>query len=131
MYKTQERFSECGKDAKCRYFICLGDTGVFQEQLFVYVATTTTKLTKYPSKNVLCRFKAGEYGFTKDCVLYDCDIKDDITQEAFDEFKPNCVGALPKEVMMTIYKNIQASDNISKVIKDNTKASFQLAEIPT
>lgn len=99
--------------------------------VLLYVATTTTQSSASPNNTALYTFHQGEYGFTRDCTLFERDIKDYITLEAFMSYRPIKVAALPKDVLIQIWHKIQLSKIIRKRTKDDIRDSFRLSSIPT
>lgn len=129
VYKTNKLFSSYDKNAKHRYFIYLGSTDKTLGPLFLYFVTTTTKIHK--KSEILYTFKAGEYGFTRDCIIIDSDIKTDMDESVFNAYEPVYISQIPNNILSVIYKNIQKSKAISNIIKNDIKYNFRVAGIPT
>jgi len=124
-----------GKEIKTRWFICLGNSGILTEPVFIYLCTTTTNLDDFKQggkkeRHTTCQFKANITPFEEDCVL-DIDEgpypipKSQITDSIDIEIK----GELDEQNMRMIYNHVVRSSRFSKKEKLDIHRSLNDAGI--
>lgn len=123
---------------KPRWFVYLGRSGVLLVPVFLYICTTTGKISEYESggiraSNLFIKFHTGEYGFAKDCVLdIDMNFYEDITKERITACISDIeiIDILSEEALRRIYNKLILKTNaISLVIKKDIHQSYNMAEI--
>lgn len=124
-----------GKEIKARWFICLGDSGILAEPVFIYLCTTTTNVVDFKpggkrERHTTCQFKATSTPFEEDCLL-DIDegpypiLQSQIANNMDIEIK----GELNEQNMRMIYHHVVRSSRFSKIVKIDIHRSFNNAGI--
>ena len=124
-----------GGEVKARWFVCLGDSGLLSEPVFIYLCTATTSLKDFESggkreRHTICRFQARTSPFDEDCIV-DVDegpyslSQHELANNADIEVK----GQLTEQDMRMIYNRVVRSNRFSKREKLDIHRSFNDAGI--
>lgn len=132
VFRTEEKYSSTGFDAKSRWFIYLGRVSAFQKPQNIFLCTTTTQLKSYSEvpQKALVYFYQKDGLFDKDCLVYLKDIKTEFTQEKFDSYSPVYKGNIGMDKLHEIIQKLK-NVGISKHILQDILESFRLDGIPT
>lgn len=115
---------------KSRWFIYLGNSGIYNTTIYIHILTTTTNLSNITGSCI--SFKKGECGFESDCVAnIDNDFYNNLTNETIEKNKNDIeiIGAIPENKLKYIYKKVLESKRISKIVKMDIYNSFNLNNI--
>ena len=115
----------------------LGRTSITGSPVFALLCTTTTQLHYYEtggerSGHLIVRFREGEFGFERDCVLdLDGSFYSDLEESLLIRYESDIEikGKLPEQKLREIYNLILRSKRISKKIKRDIHHSFNMAGI--
>jgi hypothetical protein len=113
-----------GTVIKPRWFVCLGDTGIFLTPILVHFCTTTTSIEDFKpegnrASHHYVKFEKKNYScFIEDCIL-------DLSEPPFIESQRSLEtnkdieikGELNKNAMKLIYKEVLKSPHYSSKIK--------------
>ena len=86
-------------DIKPRWFVCLGRTGVMHTPVSIFLSTTTTQLHHYAKggsrqHRIFLRIRAGQFGFTDDCVIDFSDAPYDYPADYLDSIPIQIIGRI-------------------------------------
>jgi hypothetical protein len=124
-------YPRIGYEIKPRWFICLGDTGIFSTPILVHFCTTTTSIEDFrpggnrASHHYLKFERKNHSCFDADCILDFDEPPFPESQGALEANKDIEIrGELNKESMKMIYKGILKSQHYSARIKLDIHASL-------
>jgi hypothetical protein len=109
------------EEIKDRWFIYLGTTDRFSSPIYVCIVTATTQLRHYRPGGVRANhkalhFKAGEYGFTNDCLvdpnLIEFDLQLPLFEKCIADRQIEPVSVLPDERLRRLYELILAAPHL-------------------
>jgi len=129
-------FPQKGGEFKRRWFIYLGDSGIFSKPIFAFICTTTTQLEDFKkggrrAGHRNCVFKKGQFPFEEECLLdfdelpYIDFTKEDLEKNPDIEVR----GRLDASKMREIYEGIYFSRVYSPKIKRDIRESLNLIGI--
>lgn len=129
-------FRRKGGETKPRWFIYLGDSGIFSQPVFAFICTTTTQIDDFKrggnrENHQRYFFKKGEFPFEAECILdFDEPPFADITKEDLEK-NPNIEirGTLSPRVMREIYEGIYNCRLYSPRVKRDVRESLNLVGI--
>lgn len=125
-----------GGDIKPRWFIYLGNAGIFETPIFAYICTTTTQIDDFQKggkreKHRHFLFRKGDYPFEEQCILdYDELPYINIKKEEIEGTSAIEVrGTLDARTMRVIYEGIYSSRLYSPRVKRDIRDSLNMIGI--
>ena len=124
IYRTENAFSGRmdGREAKSRWFIYLGKSGLFEKPVLLYLLTATTQIHHFQTggdkagMNYVL-FPAGCCGFEADCAVCADELIDNMSLSAFEQLVPVKKGKLSDQKAKELYEKIRNSRYIMRKIK--------------
>jgi hypothetical protein len=124
-------FPQKGGEIKLRWFIYLGDSGIFSNPIFAYICTTTTQRKDFQkgekrAEHRYLLFRKGEFPFEEECLLdFDELPYQHFTKEALEK-NPDIEikGTLEPRTIRTIYEGIYYSKLYSPRMKRDIRESL-------
>ena len=124
VYKTKQKFTSTGTDAKQRYFICLGRSSIMDCPIYFFACTTTTRFENYKNKkNVCVEFEYSSDLFTQPCLICLDNLFDNMTISEFESYEPIFIGNITAIKIKEIKNKLPKAD-ISPIILKDIFASF-------
>lgn len=124
VYRTEQKFTATGADAKQRYFICLGRSSIMDCPIYFFACTTTTRFENYKYKKDVCvEFEYSKELFSQPCLICLDNLFDNITISEFESYKPIFIGNIDKIKIQEIKTKLKKAD-ISKMVSKDIFDSF-------